>query len=144
MAEQNRDDQLEYTYSSYVRIRDEALKTCRRRWTIVKSGERGSGISVLAARHDDDYDDSFETNLVFQNVAVQNKYKNVYFILYTNYFKAYMGLRFGGYFIRCLWVVGSRLCWCWLTAGFYGDHFAVFDIWLLCFSGPLIVGRRCK
>ena len=31
-----------------------ALKTCRRRWTIEKSGERGSGISVLAARHDDD------------------------------------------------------------------------------------------
>ena len=30
------------------------LKTCHRRWTIEKSGERGSGISVLAARHDDD------------------------------------------------------------------------------------------
>ena len=43
-----------HTYSSYVRIRDVALKTCQRRWTIRKSGERGSGISVLAARHDDD------------------------------------------------------------------------------------------
>ena len=42
------------TYSSYLRIRDVALKTCLRRWTIGKSGERGSGISVLAARHDDD------------------------------------------------------------------------------------------
>ena len=31
MAEQKRDDQLEYTYSSSVRIRDIALKTCRRR-----------------------------------------------------------------------------------------------------------------
>ena len=30
--------------------------TCQRRWTIRKSGERGSGISVLAARHDDDDD----------------------------------------------------------------------------------------
>ena len=27
-----------------------------RRWTIGRSGERGSGISVLAARHDDDHD----------------------------------------------------------------------------------------
>ena len=49
------DDQLEHTYSSYVRIRDVALKTCQRRWTIGRSGERGSGISVLVARHDDIY-----------------------------------------------------------------------------------------
>ena len=54
MAAQKQDDQLEHTYSSYVRIRDVALKTCQRRWTIGRSGERGSGISVLAARHDDD------------------------------------------------------------------------------------------
>ena len=40
--------------SSYVRIRDVALKTCQRRWTIGKSGERESGISVQPARHDDD------------------------------------------------------------------------------------------
>ena len=57
IAEQKQDDQLKHTYSSYVRIRDVALKTCLRRWTIGKSGERGSGISVLAARHDDDDDD---------------------------------------------------------------------------------------
>ena len=57
MAEQKQDDQLEHTYSSYVRIRDVALKTCWRRWTIERSGERGSGISVLAARHDDDDND---------------------------------------------------------------------------------------
>ena len=48
------DDQLEHTYSSYVRIWDVALKTCQRRWMIGRSSERGSGISVLAARHDDD------------------------------------------------------------------------------------------
>ena len=30
------------------------MKTYQRRWTIGRSGERGSGISVLAARHDDD------------------------------------------------------------------------------------------
>ena len=49
MAEQKLDNQLEHTYSSYVRIRDVALKTCLRRWPIWRSGERGSGISVLAA-----------------------------------------------------------------------------------------------
>ena len=41
-----------------VRIRDVALKTCQRRWTIGRSGEIESGISVLAARHDDDEDDA--------------------------------------------------------------------------------------
>ena len=33
-----------------------ALKTSQRRWMIGRSGERGSGISVLAARHDEDDD----------------------------------------------------------------------------------------
>ena len=63
MAEQKQDDQLEHTHSSYVRIRDVALKTCQRRWTIRRSGERGSGISVLAARHDDDDDDCSSTRM---------------------------------------------------------------------------------
>ena len=58
MAEQKQDDQLEHTYSSYVRIRDVALKTCQKRWMIGRSGVRGSGISVIAARHDDEDDDS--------------------------------------------------------------------------------------
>ena len=44
------------TYSNYVRTQDITLKTYRRRWMIGRSGERGSGISVLAARHDDDDD----------------------------------------------------------------------------------------
>ena len=44
------------TYSSYVRIRDVALKTCQRRWMMGRSGERGLGISVLVAWHDDDDD----------------------------------------------------------------------------------------
>ena len=54
MAEQKQDDQLEHTYSTYVRIRDVALKTCQRGRTIGRSSDKGSGISVLAARHDDD------------------------------------------------------------------------------------------
>ena len=54
MAKQKQDDQLEHTYSSYVRIRDVALKTCQKRWMIGRNGERRSEISVLAARHHDD------------------------------------------------------------------------------------------
>ena len=62
MAGQKQDDQLEHTFSSYVRIRDVALKTCQRRLMIGRSDKRGSGISVLAARHDDDYLLSIFTN----------------------------------------------------------------------------------
>ena len=54
MAVQKQDDQLELTYSNYVRTQDVTPKTCRKRWVIGRSGERGLGISVLAARHDDD------------------------------------------------------------------------------------------
>ena len=43
MAELKQDDQLENTYSSYVRIRDVARKTWQRWWTIGKSGKRGTG-----------------------------------------------------------------------------------------------------
>ena len=57
IAGQKQDDQLEHIYSSYVRIRDVALMTGQRRWTIGRSGERGSAISVQAARHEDDDDD---------------------------------------------------------------------------------------
>ena len=57
MAKQKQDDQIELTHSSYVRIWDVTLKTCQKRWMIGRSGERGSGISVLATRLDDD--DSF-------------------------------------------------------------------------------------
>ena len=45
-----------HTFSNYVRIQDVVQKTCLRRWTIGKSGKRGSGISMLPAWHDDDDD----------------------------------------------------------------------------------------
>ena len=54
MTVQKQDDQYEHTFSNYMRIQDVVQKTCLRRWTIGKSGKRGSGISVLPARHDDD------------------------------------------------------------------------------------------
>ena len=47
-------DQLEPIYNRSVLIQDVAWKTCREQWTVGTSGERGSGKSVLAARHDDD------------------------------------------------------------------------------------------
>ena len=56
MDDQKQDDQLEPTYCNSVPIRDVTLKTCRKQWTIEKGGEKGSGISVLIARHDDDND----------------------------------------------------------------------------------------
>ena len=59
MAEQKQDDHHEHTFSNYVRIRDVVQKNDQRRWTIGKSGERGSGISVLEARHDNDDDDVY-------------------------------------------------------------------------------------
>ena len=46
--EQRQDDQLEPTYNSSVRIRGVGLKTTE------KGGEKGSGISVMMARHHDD------------------------------------------------------------------------------------------
>ena len=55
MDVQERDDQHEHTYSNYVRTQDVTLKTCRRRWMIGRNGERGSRISALAARHDDEW-----------------------------------------------------------------------------------------
>ena len=48
-----------------MRIRDVALKTCQRRWTIGRSRERGSGISALALRHDDDEYITFPKFLIF-------------------------------------------------------------------------------
>ena len=63
MAVQKQDDQHEHTFSNYVRIRDVVQKTYLGRWTIGRSGERGSGISVLPARHDDDDDDDVLSNV---------------------------------------------------------------------------------
>ena len=63
MAVKKQDDQHEHTFNSYVRIQDVVLKTCLGRWTIERSGERGSGISVLPARHDDDDDDDDDDDI---------------------------------------------------------------------------------
>ena len=54
MDKQRLDDQQEPICNSSVLIQDVALKTYQEWWMIVKGGRRGSGRSVLAARHDDD------------------------------------------------------------------------------------------
>ena len=69
MAEQKQDDQHEHTFSNYVRIRDVVQKTFLGRWTIGKSGERGSGISVLPARQDDDDDCNVAVYYVCLNIT---------------------------------------------------------------------------
>ena len=55
LDEQRQDDQLEPTHSSSVPIRNVAVKIWRKQWTTGSGGERGSEISVLMARHDDDF-----------------------------------------------------------------------------------------
>ncbi len=58
--------------SSYVKTQDVTLKTCQRRWMIGRSGERGSGISVLAARHDDDTSVGFILNVLMAGCVLSN------------------------------------------------------------------------
>ena len=78
MAKQKQDDQLEPTYSSYVRTQDVTLKTCQRRSLIGRSGEKVSEISVLAVRHDDD-DDIIDINIyIMHSVGFQTfLYRNL-------------------------------------------------------------------
>ena len=47
-------ERAKLTYNSSVPIQDVALKTYWKRWTIKRGGRKGSGKSVLMARHDDD------------------------------------------------------------------------------------------
>ena len=75
MANQKQDDQLEHSYSNYVMIRDVILKTCRRWLMIGRRGERGSGISVLAARHDDNDDDDIMLKVVTNAIQNESWYK---------------------------------------------------------------------
>ena len=74
--------QHEHTFSSYVRIRDVVLKTYLRRWTIGRSGERGSGISVLPARYDDD-----DICHIYQSLRSDRIWHKVIFYAEFNRFK---------------------------------------------------------
>ena len=72
MDGQKQDDQLKPTYSNSVVIRDVALKTSRKQWTIGRGGERASEISVLMAWHDDD-DYCFTSSKFFHRRLSDNK-----------------------------------------------------------------------
>ena len=54
LFKQRLDDQLEPIYSGSLPIHGVSWKTCRKRWTIETGSERGSGKSMLPARHDDE------------------------------------------------------------------------------------------
>ena len=51
-------------------IQDVALRTCRKQSTIGMGGERGSGISVLIMRHDDDDNDFIQSGNDMMAVGV--------------------------------------------------------------------------
>ena len=58
-----------------------ALKTCWSRWTRNRGGERGSGISVLVARHNDDDDDDMYIYIYIYNHPCLLYYIMLSFIL---------------------------------------------------------------
>ena len=71
---------------------DVTLKTCRGRWVIGRNGERGSGISALAARHDDDDDDDFTNPMFLSTYCLSIVY--TFFLRIYLYFLSYRGLSF--------------------------------------------------
>ena len=85
MAEQMQGDQLEPTYSSSVRMRGKALRTCRNQWMIGRGGKRGSRISVLMARQDDD-DDIYESKYGSKSDSMKKaeKHNNSYRWIYCD------------------------------------------------------------
>ena len=96
MAAQKQDDQLERTFSSYVRIRDVVLKTYLGRWTIGRSGERGSGISALPARYDDDDDKSIVLPFFFLNLVLwyQSLFWSENYSFFPSFFFSFLFLTF--------------------------------------------------
>ena len=95
MDVQKQDDQHELTYSNYVRTLDVTLKTCRRWCMIGRSGEKGSGMSVLAARHDDDDDD-----IVYNShVTCSNSSFSLTMVTPTSHFFAF-------HWLCCLFPIG--------------------------------------
>ena len=136
-AEQKQDDQHEHTFSNYMRIRDLVQKTCQRGWTIGKNGERGSGISVLPARHDDDHEDSSLNNLQWLlchktkpnlcwSICVNNFKNLLYYIV--GYFMLAMNLTFSSHYhinqiniielMKHYWSLVYWLC-TWILLNFY-------------------------
>ena len=128
MAMQKQDDLHEHIFSSYVRIRDVVLKTCLGWWTIGRSGERGSGISVLPARHDDD-DDIYSVVHQDSKVKVHYSVDSLYFV---DYHCLVFWLGFGDLFVSqnpkdlCASHSSELILGCEYTTCLYGQ------IWISC------------
>ena len=101
MDEQRQNDLLEPTYCSSVPIQNVALKTCRKQWTIEKGREKGSGISVLMAWHDDDL-----LNFYCPISAVNNEIFLVDDIYIYIYIYIYIGL-----VILAIWKFAKEFLW---------------------------------
>ena len=90
MDEQRQDDSLEPIYSSSVPIRDVTLKTSWKQWTIEKGGEKGLGISVLMAWHNDDDDDTFPKGICQKvNVIAWLEFELAYYDVVVQYVSHY-------------------------------------------------------
>ena len=119
----NQDAQHEHTFSSYVSIWDVALKTHQRRWTIGRSGERGSGISIPVARNNDDDDTSLTpthctAHLVVSKISIH---------LYRSRLKLICFVWFGVFF--------SCVCVCpvWFRVFFVSHYLQVISIRVFLF-----------
>ena len=97
MAAQKQDDQLERTFSSYVRIQVVVLKTYLGRWMIGRSGERGSGISVLPARYDDD--DEVKNHLFYKWIQKLRQAEMAIYIYIYIYIYVIQNLESGSWLI---------------------------------------------
>ena len=82
MDEQRQDAQLGPTYNSSVPIKDVALKTYRKRWMIERDGGRGSGRSVLIARHDGDDDNDVSVKDLLELIVGENPWPLEIFCVY--------------------------------------------------------------
>ena len=126
MAKQKQDDQLEHTYSSYVRIRDVALKTCQRRWMIGRSDERGSEISMLAAWHDDDDDDETKADM---RIGDSTRTIDSQFAARFNIFNVYITRQKSRIFSEHCFIIEKV----YLSVSVYITSYAKYDSFL-CFS----------
>ena len=118
MAVQKQDDQHEHTFRSYVRIRDVVLKTYLGRWTIGRSGERGSGISVLPARYDDDDDLSYD--FYFQDAFSGSLFVLKFILVILTPFAVVIYL---------CWLLDCWLCW---LSGYHTTitWWSFFGVWV--------------
>ena len=123
MAAQKQDDQHERTFSSYVRIQVVVLKTCLGRWTIGRSGERGSGISVLPARYDDDDDMKVNMDLSLS----LSLYIYIYIYIYVFIFRQH-------FFVNANFIKHNRH---FMSTYFLLDPFE-FPYYFYCILGELI------